>query len=466
MAMYLSTIVYLAVAWGAFGLVLALAGRAFGERGLFAAPFAWTAMEFVQSHGSLGFAWHSIANSLAGCTPIVQIVSLTGMFGLSFWAVLVNVLLYRAWRAFAGRAGRAGRRWAVLRALAIAAAVALAPVVHGLVVLARAPSARDGAPTLKVALFQPDIDSNRKWLERDLAYLALMRMAMQLEGDDYDLLVWPETAVPFVLRENPARLDAIEQVVARRGAVLLSGISDRRSTAAAPPDDEGADSPRSRAERIKGAGWRKVNTVHLVRPGSGTLETYEKLHLVPFGEYVPALLGFLEDMMMDVGSGIFVPGEEVRLFDIPVRGEDGERTVVKAATLICLESNFPSLVSRFVTKGADLIVVVANDEWYDGTTQAAQHARIARLRSVEHRLPLLRCANSGITAFIDPYGRMTAARSGRRMVMTGRTSPRGVRTVFSEWGNWFPAGALVITLMLLMVSIAGRRSRAGEDVEP
>jgi apolipoprotein N-acyltransferase len=459
-AMHLSTAAYLAFAWGAFGLCLAFACRRLGSKGLWAAPFLWTAMEFVQSMGSLGFTWHSVATTQTTYTPVLQLVGTTGMFGLSFWIVLLNVLAYRTWRAWHGDgAGRDVRR--ALRFAAIAAVVALLPIVFGILTIP--PAAGSGRGAIRAALVQPDTDSNRKFPERDLAYLALMKLTMSLRAGDQDVVVWPETATAFVLREHEDRLREVRDVLDRERASLISGITDRRAVAGGKPKRSGGDEERSRAAAIKEGAFRKVNAVGFFRPGSAALETYEKLHLVPFGEYVPPFLGFLEDMMMNAGSGIYVPGTEVRVFDVPVCDGGGAPTV-RIAAVICLESNYPALVNRFVEKGARALVVVANDEWYEGTAQAVQHAAIAKLRAVEHRIPVLRCSNAGVSSIVDAGGRVVAASGeGVQAIVRGRVPLGPGPSFYSRHGDWFPTGALGLSLAFLafvaILRIGDRKGR-------
>jgi apolipoprotein N-acyltransferase len=304
---------------------------------------------------------------------------------------------------------------------------------------------------------QPDTDSNRKFPERNLAYLALMKLTMSLRAGEHDVIVWPETAAAFVLREQEERLREIRAVVDAKGAALISGITDRRPVAAAAAERQERGAERSRADRIRGGKFRKVNAVGLVRPGGAPLETYEKLHLVPFGEYVPPFLGFLEAMAMNVGSGIYVPGTEVRTFDVPLAG-GGE---VRIAAVICLESNYPALVNEFVEQGARALVVVANDEWYEGTTEAAQHAAIAKLRAVEHRMPVLRCSNAGVSSIVDAGGRVVAASEEDVQAIVAARVPLGPGPSFySRHGDWFPAGALVLSLAFLaVVAVLAVRAR-------
>jgi apolipoprotein N-acyltransferase len=276
-----------------------------------------------------------------------------------------------------------------------------------------------------------------------------MRLTMSLRPGAQDVVVWPETATAFVLREQPDRLRELRALLDAKDASLISGISDRRAAGAGGADRADGGGERSRADEIKGGRFRKVNAVGFLRPGSSELATYEKLHLVPFGEYVPPFLGLLEDMMMNAGSGIYVPGTEVRTFDLPIREGGGAKTV-RVAAVICLESNYPALVRRFVDRGARALVVVANDEWYAGTAQAAEHAAIARLRAVENRMPVLRCSNAGISSVIDAGGRVIAASAeGAPAIVTARVPLGPGPSFYSRHGDWFPLSALALSLALL-----------------
>ena len=135
---------------------------------------------------------------------------------------------------------------------------------------------------------------------------------------------------------------------------------------------------------------------------------------------------------------------------------------VPVAGLICLEGIYPRLVSRFVDEGADLLVLVTNDAWYDGTTEPVQHARIAVLRAIEHRIAVVRCANSGVSAVIDPYGRVRqATKSGTRDVLEAEVEIGRGRTFYSRFGDWLPISvsllAALFSLFLLLEPRLGRR---------
>lgn len=451
LGMWITTAIYLAFAWGAFGATVAFACSTFGRRALWSAPLLWAGMEFVQSQGSMGFAWHSLATPWAQHPAMIQYVSATGMFGVSFWSMLCSVVIFMGARAFLDSNGATRRRALALFAGVLVVLIA-APLIHGLIRTNSSPPGE--GRRISFALLQPNIDSNDKWRRRNEAYLELMKLTMALPEGDLDLIVWPETAVPFVLRENPDRVEAIRRVLREKGAVLLTGISDRKKT---EPENDLAEGA-TRAQRIKGMGWRKINSVHLVDASTTKLETYEKLHLVPFGEYVPGFLWFLEDMMMNVGAGIFIPGEDVRLFDLPAG--DRRADPVRTAALICLESNYPSLVNRFVDAGAELLVLVANDGWFDRTWEPYQHQEIAVLRAIEHGAPVLRCANTGISSAIDHRG-VTLMSSGvaTQEVLSGEVILYRERTFFSAAGHWFPATALAVGGIVLLGAAAFRIRR-------
>ncbi len=454
-AMLVTTTLYLSIAWGIFGAVLAFVCRRMGERGLFAAPFLWTAMEYVQSLGELGFTWHSVATTHTYFLPLIQFVSGTGMFGISFLVVSMNVLLYYAWLSFATPLKKERTVRTYLPLIVAAGMIGMA-LTHGVVALL------DDDPHLtkgpRVAVVQPNVDVNQKWAERNAAYMDLVKLSLTLDKHATDLIIWPETAVPFRVKERPVRLNTIKDMVRKRGVPLLGGFLGRRSVEKHQVSGDVSD---SRSDAVKRRGFRNLNSVYLFQPDRHEIEAYDKLHLVPFGEYTPSILWFLEPMMLDVGTAAYVSGNYPHVFDIAIDGP--KALTLKTAALVCLESTYASLVSRFVDEGAEMLVVVANDGWYDGTFQKEQHAQIAVLRAIEHRIPVVRSANTGISSIIDPYGRTVAATENREQTILKGTVPlRAKRSAYSKYGDWFPFGALITSLLIIVLAVSWRRLRRRE----
>jgi apolipoprotein N-acyltransferase len=450
LGMHLALTAYLAVGWGAFGFLAAASLRRFGLLGLVAVPFLWTAMEYAYSFGDLAFPWTSLATTQTYYPDLIQFVGITGMYGVPLWVAGINVLVFLVWRR-RRRPEAAGLVFTIL-----------VPLLGGYLAMPREGEAPERS--IRVAAIQPAVDSTRKFEERELAWIELMRMTMALDRGPYDLVVWPETATPIQLRDDGPRLSQLRAVLAGKQAALLTGSLTRvRKEGQEDGDAAGDEESETRAERVKGKSYRTRNSLLLVRPDIVRLEIYDKLFLVPFGETVPRYLWFLEDLMLDAGSGSMIPGQGVKLLEVPLF--DGGRVTgaVPVAGLICLEGIHPRLVSRFVDAGADLLVIVTNDAWYDGTTEPVQHARIAVLRAIEHRISVVRCANSGISAVIDPHGRVRQATpGGTRAVLEAAVEIGRERTFYSRFGDWLPIPVSILAALFSLFLLLEPRLRRRE----
>jgi apolipoprotein N-acyltransferase len=321
---------------------------------------AWAAMEYLRSAGPLGFPWASLGYSQTPYLGVVQMAAVVGTYGISALIVLVNGMLART---------IVSRRWPYL---ALVAVVLLVPVAAGRLVLQRA----GPGSSVEVSLIQPDIAGEVKW---DKAYgdttMAILRR-MTLEAPDSVLIVWPETAVPFHLLHSPQEMYDIASLAGRKGSSILVGCPDYTY-------DDGVT--------------RYYNTAILVSPKGAVEDTYRKIHLVPFGEMIPFEDRFDILKRIDLGEGDFSAGTDHTVFNV-----DG----YAFAVAICFESIYPDLVGDFVRAGARFIVNITNDEWFGPSIGPSQHAQMAVMRAVEYRVGLARCANTGISMLVDPYGRI------------------------------------------------------------
>jgi len=446
LGMHLASTLHLSLGFALFGFFQALALRRLGRTGLWAAPFLWTAVEFLYAHGELAFSWHSLATTQTGYLPLLQVASITGMFGVTFAVVAVNVLLYRAWLE---RSPAARARWAVA-----AAAVVAALAIGGIASMRSDPPAPE--MQLRVAVVQPNVVPARKWTERLLTFRELWKLTASLENGANDLVVWPETATAIRLADLPDRLADLRALLAEKNAALLTGGLGRREVDAANAGEGDETDGDSRADQIKRKSTRSTNDIYLIRHDSDALPAYEKMRLVPIGEYVPDVAWFLEDLFLDVGTGAMVPGEEPVLFDVPVRG-DG---TVPVAGVICLEAVFGPLVREVVARGAELLVVVTNDAWYDGTVQPYQHSQITVLRAIEHRIPVVRSANSGISSIFDPYGRaLVQTENMEQAVIEGAVPITAERSFYTFAGDWFPLSVSAVAAALCLYLLGGLERR-------
>jgi apolipoprotein N-acyltransferase len=305
---------------------------------------------------------------------------LTGLCGVTFWVVLVNGLLFTAarhvWRPVRGP--RLPRQ--VLLAIACGLLVILVPLGGGWLRLRQVERRAGRAAPLRIALIQGNIEQGLRW-DREFqdenwrTYEGLSRGAAVL---DPALVVWPETAMPFYLRHQERYLSQMRRLVDETGVPVLTGVPDVIQDIAANRTDY-------------------YNSSFLFTPGAGLTGQYAKAHLVPFGERFPLKerIPWLRDV--NFGEGEWTPGGDTLLFRLDS---------LRFANLICFESIFPEITRAMARRGADFFIIITNDGWFGRSGAARQHADMAVLRAVETRRAIARCANSGISMFILPGGRV------------------------------------------------------------
>lgn len=363
---------------------------------------AWTAMEWVRGTAFTGFPWNPLGAVWAPSDAMIQFASLAGMFGLT----LVTVAAAAAPALVSSRTGP--RRW-----LPLVAAGALLGVVWAGGAWRLADAADEVVPGVMLRLVQPNIDQTLKWRpqlrESHLArYLDLSRR----DGRPTHV-IWPETAVPFVMARDAERRRAMAKAVPP-GGLLLSG-SVRTTT---------------RAERP----FRAWNSLHAVDRTGRIVATYDKHHLVPFGEYVP-FRSILDIAKLTMGRSDFTPGPGPRTLTLP--------GLPPVSPLICYEAIFSGrAIDRAARPG--WLLNVTNDAWFGISSGPYQHLANARFRAVEEGLPLVRAANTGISAVVDPYGRMKASLGLGIGGVLDAPLPRAIApTVFARIGDWLLLAMIV-----------------------
>lgn len=418
---------YLGLYVALFGWIVRFGRRRLGWPVLWLAPVAWAASEWAKSSGALGCPWGNVGYALAKHPAWIQGASIVGASGLGFWILTVNSLVAGVF---------VSRRW-IGRAVCALAAVALvwAPVRWGEARLREATS----RPLAHLAMVQPNVGSGEKWNpERQESVVAnifrLTRAAGALDPKP-DLILWPETALPFYVRLEPIKLQRFLDLVREVGIPLLAGYPDARLSG--------------------GGSVITHNAAGLVRPNGTFAEQYEKMHLVPFGERIPfqGVLPFLKKV--DLGQAEWTPGTHAVVFSGagPAFG-----------VLICFESIYSNHARLYALDGAQYLVNITNDEWFGKTAGPIQHADMAILRSVELGLSTARCANTGVSMFIDPYGRI----AGRTELFEEALLVGGVEagvgpTRFLEWGDWVTA--LCLALSLIVVAVAWFRPLERSDAD-
>ncbi len=383
-------------------------------------PCVWVAVEHMKSWFLTGFPWDLLGYSQYRILPLVQIADITGVYGISFLIVSVNCALYAVVRRLTGK-GRLP--WPEL---VFAGLLVLAAWVYG---EKRLQGLEDGpsGDMLQVALVQPNISQDVKW---EPAYLEatlekFSRLTRQAAQDKPALVIWPESATPFFLQSEKAYQARVARIVRELGgAYLLVG------------------SPSW--EQAAGGSLSYHNSAFLIGPGSEIAGRYDKQHLVPYGEYVPFAQFFPFITKMVQGIGDFSPGERARLIRLPG---------CAFGTAICYEIIFPDLVRQFAKKGARFLVNITNDAWFGRTSAPYQHLAIAALRAVETRRYIARCANTGISAIIEPTGAIVrSSKLFTEAVMAAPVYCRDEITFYSRSGDVFSWCCWAFTIVFLLAA--------------
>ncbi|HQK22748.1 MAG TPA: apolipoprotein N-acyltransferase [Candidatus Latescibacteria bacterium] len=414
--------VYYAAACACFRLT----ARWVGRRWVWFVPFIWVAVEYSRYVSEFAFPWTVIAHSQSRLLGLIQQADFWGVLGVSLWVVALNVLAFRAMQEVPVNARRA-TGFAATFALVVAASA-----TYGTWRMSENPTV---PARTRIALVQPNIGMDTKW-DADEGIRAtmdsMMHQTMQIPPGSADLVIWPETAIPdYVVYAPPFSLDSGRNINPRYVAYFDSLTRHLRAPilSGLPAQDFPRDA--------------QFNSAALIIPGTSSVQYYDKTFLVPFGERVPyeSAFGFLGKM--NLGIARWSPSNRFSVFHSPA-GNFGVG--------ICFESVFPRVMSDFVRAGADFLVVVTNDAWFGKTSLIYQHAAFASFRAIENRVWVARCANTGISAFYDPWGRrVQEAGIFTRETLIGTIGPREKVTPYVLWGDWI----VVIAGAVSLIGVAG-----------
>jgi len=405
---YLFLLVYLALYFAAASWISCLLLERFRVPVLLSLPVAWVALEYLRGLLLTGFPWALLGYSQHNFSLVIQSADVTGVYGVSLLLVAFNCAL--AWIVQQPRSRFA---WLGL------AGTLLMTVTHcgyGLW--------RQGQPLdlrldqIEVALVQGNIDQAIKWhpAHRQETVDKYLRLSAEAGEENPDLLIWPEAATPFFLQEKTPLTEQVRQVPQNLQTHLLVG------------------SPAY--EKLSAKDYRYYNRAYLFSPQGEELGYSDKIHLVPFGEYVPLghLLSFINKLV--VGVGDFAPGT---VNPLSLNGH-------QLGVLICYEVIFPELARDYVLQGSDLLVNLTNDAWFGRSSAPYQHLAMARFRAVENRVWLARSANTGISGFISPSGKVTAASPlFQQRVISGRVGLGSQPTFYTRFGPALAQGCLFLT---------------------
>jgi apolipoprotein N-acyltransferase len=435
-------------------LFLFIRNRLGGTAALISFPFLWVAYEYSHSLSEWSFPWLTIGNSHSYDLPRIQFISETGIFGLSFGILVMNVLAFVLFSKIAAREWRPLSMKSLLLALGIVL-LYLLPKFHGEAVLAMAPPEEHGGlvpgqETITVGIVQANVDPWRKWklapFDAVRLYLAMTDSLLRISSPKPDLVLWPETAMPFRLLSSSGAvpLRRIRAYADSAGVSVLTGFPHMSVYA------DSADAPPS-AKRIRATGERydDFNAAAFIQPGVGTVPWYGKMKMVPLAERVPYAdaFYFLDFLRWGVGIGGWQVGRDSTIFKELSTG-------TPFSCVICYESTYPDLVSAFVRKGAQFIAIITIDSWWGHMSGAFQHQQFAIFRAIENRRWIARCAVGGISCFIDPYGRVYDKTGLFEQALISRTIGRSDDlTGYARHGDWLAQGCVLFSGLFISAGV-------------
>jgi apolipoprotein N-acyltransferase len=429
---------------GAYHLVR----KRFGEPvAVMALPFLWVGYEFSHSITEWSFPWITLGNTQTYDMARIQFISFTGVYGLSFWILLTNVLAYRLCltlvRRIPGSSWRPALGW-----LAGLTLLYELPMIYGMAVLARSEKEFRGNGNVTVGIVQSNVDPWDKWKANgprtmDM-YLSLSAALIQAHPREKpQIILWPETAVPvYLLAPGYQELAAeMRRQIDTLGVAVLTGLPHAviyRDSTLAPPS--------AKRSSLTGERYDSYNATAFFQPGVSEVPWYGKMKMVPLAERIPYadMFVFLDFMRWGVGIGGWQIGPDTVVYTEKTTG-------TKFASIICYESVYPGFVASFVRRGAEFIALVTIDSWWGKMSGAYQHAQFSVLRAVENRRWIARCAVGGISCFIDPFGRMYDRTELFTQAGLSRTIGRiDDCTFYTVHGDWF--GEFVLSVAALIVA--------------
>jgi apolipoprotein N-acyltransferase len=435
-------LIYFGTYFGFFGLAFSFISRRWGVTpALVAAPFVWVSLEYIRSNlAFVAFPGGLLAHTQYQNTSLIQIASVTGAYGISFLVVMVNsavaaLLLYSTHGSEKTETSlgylKVSKRGMVAITFTVSALTALT-VLYGYLVVTKSIT---GKP-MKVAVVQGNIEQHKKWDRKYANFImgTYAHLTQEVAKDQPALIIWPETATPRAISRDLRLQRQVRRIAQEAGTYLLLGSAQH--------------------QKFKGKAHKKTkyfNSAFLIPPEPRTKnQRYDKILLMPFGEYLP-----LEEVVPwsyinvpHVGS--YMPGKDSTIFKLPTSS---------FGVTICWESIFPDLVRQFVKNGAQFIVNMTNEAWFGKTAAPYQFVTMNVFRAVENRVYVVRCANTGISCFIDPYGRIVDRvkdSKGQdifvRGVLTGSVIPQDSKTIYTRCGDLLAWLSLLCSAVFLLIA--------------
>jgi apolipoprotein N-acyltransferase len=432
--LFIPLVFYLSLYVAAFaGMVRVFCSGSFFT--LFLIPVFWVCLEYVRSFAFTGFPWGLIGYTQVAHLNLIQISDIFGVYGVSFVIVLANAVI------FFGLLRLQKEKWQgcdistrqVIVSFAMMASVFALVVEYGNVRLQSTDKMMSESEKLNVAVVQGNIEQSAKW---DLAFRMdtiekYIRLSEQAGKSHPDLIVWPETATPFYFKYNIEMTKMVLQAIRTTKTHFVVGS----------PTVEFAEPQEY-----------YYNSAYLVTPDGDIAARNDKVHLVPFGEYVPLKkwLPFINHLVAQVGE-----------FRAGKKGDTLKWAPADIGVLICYEVIFPELARECVSNHAGLLVNITNDAWFGNTSAPYQHFSMAVFRAIENRRSLIRAANTGISGFIDPAGRLLSQTGLFEEAVMTYSVPviKKYTSIYTGYGNLLVLGCFIILAFIIMIKLAGQLVR-------
>ena len=415
----IAAILYLSIFWMLLGFLSSCYHKKTGY-GLSVIPLFWVSIEYLRGFGPLAFSWANLGLTQVFSLPLIQIADVTGSIGISYWVVFLNVIIYVAIYS----------KGEEKKIISVAACLLVLIFSLGLLRISSIQN-KDILNEVNIAIVQPNIDPNLKWDEsfRDRIYGTMDSLHNEAIKLNPDLILWPEAALPTYLRINYTARKSILQKVSESNIPLLTGTPDRIKSSNNQVD--------------------YYNAAMFIKP-DGSTKMYYKMHLVPFAESIPLSNYFSSFKKLNFGQANFTAGSEYTMFAVEN---------IPFANLICYESSIPKITRKFTALGAKFITIETNDSWCGHTSGVYQHFQIAKLRAVENRLPIARCANTGISALILPSGKVVKKISfNKQEIFVASVPIRNISSFYTKYGDWFALLCILLSVLIILTGCFQRRS--------
>ena len=417
----IGSVAYMSLWFGLYAFIMSRVGHKLGTKGFWLAPIFWVSIEYLYSYHTftLAFPWLSLALTQNFALPVQQFAEYGGIYAVSFWVVLINTLLFQL------EFGRITVRtqqlvWGVLGFLIVGT------FIFGAVRMKVV--SESNTETIRVGIVQSNLEPHEKWIRslKSKHVDAIIAQTFKTIADSAVIIVWPESAIPAHLRYYPQFDRKIRRIVESEDVSILTGALHH--------------------EEANGE-YLFYNSAFFYYPGM-PVAIYSKQALVPFAERLPLVDTFPVLKNLNFGQANFEPGKEALVHPMGSREQ-----VTDMGSLICYESANPYVFRQFMLNGADIMAIITNDAWLGRSLGPYQHLAAGRLRAIEHRVSVVRSAQTGISAMILPSGRLAAVLPLGEKGEIVYAAPLGLsRTFYTRHGDAFALTILLLAALALMLT--------------